>query len=136
MYSCPTSTFGTFLINCAEHTFYIQDLEIEAEDMSEIGDQETDHGIVLLCVFFWIKWVSGASPRLISWASVVPQSHMHRVITRPIMGWLQRNCCHGVLNSQITLLYVHITAHPTISLSPISYCFALLYLMKISTLAY
>jgi hypothetical protein len=51
MYSCPTSTFGTFLINCAEHTFYIQDLEIEAEDMSEIGDQETDHGIVLLCFF-------------------------------------------------------------------------------------
>ena len=44
MWFYQTSTFGTFLINYAEHAFYIQNLEIEAEDKSEIGK----YGIICL----------------------------------------------------------------------------------------
>lgn len=44
MWFYQTSTFGTFLINYAEHAFNIQNLEIEAEDMSQIGD----YGIICL----------------------------------------------------------------------------------------
>ena len=39
---------------------------------------------VIIFILFFITWVCELLLQLISWASVVPPSHTHRMITRPL----------------------------------------------------
>ena len=69
---------------------------------------------------FFITRVSETSPRLIPWIHAVPQSHMHRVITKPnsLRGSHKGIRSHRESNSKLTLPEVHITAHLTTRLLP------------------